>query len=158
MTHFSLWLQLKSTRQGDWSTFLKKFTESVQDIIGGSVEVGDTGDHPSIALCDEIETLRGQIEHLTADVSLNTHPIPHLCDGFSRADNCESSSINGQQSSILYGPSLPAPGYRVTWAGQTYVDTLPHFPFLHVVSIESPWSGAAFGSEGEACLAITVRT
>jgi hypothetical protein len=72
MTHLSPWLQLTSTRQGDWPTFLKKFTESVQDIIGSSVEVGDAGDRASPTLCDEMETLRGQIEQLTADVRLNS--------------------------------------------------------------------------------------
>jgi len=102
MTHFSPWLQLTSTRQEDWPTFLKKFTESVQDIIGNTVEVGDAGDRASITLCDEIETLRGQIELLTTDVRLNALTrYPYLCDGFLSADNFKSSSINGQQSSIL---------------------------------------------------------
>ena len=67
-TLFSPWLQLTSTRQGDWVTFLKNFTESVQDITGSSVEVGDTADHASATLHDEVETLQGQIEQLTTDV------------------------------------------------------------------------------------------
>jgi hypothetical protein len=64
-TLFSPWLQLTSTRQGDWPTFLKNFTESVEDITGSSVEVGHAADR---ALPDEIETLQAQIEHLTASV------------------------------------------------------------------------------------------
>jgi hypothetical protein len=68
VTLFSPWLQLTSTRQGDWPTFLKNFTESVQDITGSSVEVGDAADRASTTLRDEIETLQGQIEDLTADV------------------------------------------------------------------------------------------
>jgi hypothetical protein len=67
-TRSSPWLQLTSTRQGDWPTFLKNFTESVQDITGSSVEVGDSADRASITLRDEIEILQGQIEHLTANV------------------------------------------------------------------------------------------
>ncbi len=101
---FSAWLQLTSTRQGDWQTFLKKFTESVQDITGSSVEVGDVEDRASTTLRDEIKTSRGQIEHLTADVRVNSHPDTHLCDlcdGFQSANDCENSSINGQQNSIL---------------------------------------------------------
>lgn len=72
------------------------FTKSVQDINSSSVEVGDAGDLESVTLRDEIETLRGQIEHLTADVRLNSRPLPHLCDAYPSADNCESSSTNEQ--------------------------------------------------------------
>ena len=77
------------------------FTKSVQDMNGSPVEVGDAIDPASVTLRDEIETLRGQIEHLTADVRLNSRPLPHSCDIYLSADNCESSSTNGQQSSIL---------------------------------------------------------
>lgn len=40
----------------------------MQDITGSSVEVGDTADHASATLHDEVETLQGQIEQLTTDV------------------------------------------------------------------------------------------
>jgi hypothetical protein len=36
--------------------------------------VGDAEDCASTTLRDEIEILRGQIEHLTADVRANSHP------------------------------------------------------------------------------------
>jgi hypothetical protein len=60
-------LQLTLTRQGGWRPFLVKFTETVQEITGVSVEIGNTGDGARIAL---IETLQEQIEHLKAEVRL----------------------------------------------------------------------------------------
>ena len=50
----------------------------MQDITGRSVEVGDAADRASITLCDEVETLQGQIEHLTTDVRFILTQRPHL--------------------------------------------------------------------------------
>jgi hypothetical protein len=47
---------------------LIKFTETVQEITGVSVEIGSAGDGKRIAL---IETLQEQIEHLKAEVCLD---------------------------------------------------------------------------------------
>ncbi|KAH9077002.1 armadillo-type protein, partial [Lactarius deliciosus] len=53
--------------QGDWPTFLKSFVASVQDVTGNPGELWDAEDDTRVALRNEIETLQGQVEHLTAE-------------------------------------------------------------------------------------------
>lgn len=46
----------------------------MKDLTGSPVEVGDAVDSTRIALREEVETLQRQIEHLTAEVRLDSDP------------------------------------------------------------------------------------
>ena len=66
------WIRLTSTRQGDWRMFLKNFMASVQDLTSSPEEFWDAEDHTRVALRNEVETLQGQVERLTAEVRLGS--------------------------------------------------------------------------------------
>ena len=75
------WLRLTLTRQGDWRTFLKNFVASVQDVTGSPGELWNAEDHTRVALRNEVESLQGQVERLTAEVRLGSVlKEPHLVD------------------------------------------------------------------------------
>lgn len=68
----SQWLRLTLTRQRDWRTFLKNFVASVQDVTGDPGELWEAEDDTRVALRNEVETLQGQVERLTAEVRLGS--------------------------------------------------------------------------------------
>lgn len=73
--------------------------ESVQDLTGSPGELWDAEDDTRVALRNEVETLHGQVERLTAEVCLEpASKKPHLANDVQRAYNYEKFSVSRKQS------------------------------------------------------------